>query len=94
MTIFKKELTYIGIFKEYFEHTSTFIDNEIHYLFLCNLSLEIEQLNIQVEELSELKLISIAEFQKELNLVSAKKKYVPHQQNYYKIILSEISKLI
>ncbi|MFT4684676.1 MAG: isopentenyl-diphosphate delta-isomerase [Urechidicola sp.] len=92
--ISKKELINIGAFKEKIKHTSSFLDNEIHHLFLCQLNFEIEQLNIQVEELSELKLISIEEFQNDLKSLSSKKEYVPNQQNYYKIIISEISKYL
>jgi isopentenyldiphosphate isomerase len=92
--ISKSELISIGKFKEYIKNTPMFIANETHSLFLCPLNYKIKALNIQTEELSELKLIPIEKFQKELKFLISKKEYVPHQHDYYDIILSEISKRI
>ena len=90
LVISKEDLIEVGTFKEHIIHSPTFIDNEIHYIFLYNLTVGLNQLEIQKEELSELKIISIEEFQYKLSRPNHR--FVPHQMNYYNFILSEISK--
>ena len=88
----EKELLYIGSFKELFKHSNNFIDNEIHYIYLCKLNVSIKELAIQKEELSALKLILIDDLNRALKIKGFEKIYVPHQPNYYKFIFKEIKK--
>jgi len=94
LSISKKALKKIGSFKEVHQHRKDFIDNEIHHTYIGRLTIPINQLKIQKEELSEIKLTPIAIFKKELKKSEFYKKYVPHNKSYFTFILNEISKKI
>ncbi|MDC9722211.1 MAG: NUDIX domain-containing protein [Urechidicola sp.] len=86
------ELKKIGSFKEFHQHKIDFIDNEIHLIYIGELSTPLNQLKIQEEELSAIKLIPIDTFKKELEKSDFYKSYVPHSNEYYTFVLNEISK--
>jgi len=91
LTITKNELYKIGSFKEIHQHKEDFIDNEIHLIYIGELSIPLNQLKIQEEELSAIKLIPINTFKKKLKKINFHKRYVPHSIGYYKFVLNEIS---
>lgn len=91
LTIDEVDLKFIGNFKEYFKHNNTFIDNEVHYIYICQLKNKLNDLTILKDELSDLKLININEFEK---LIKSKlqNNIVPHYKEYYELIITEIKK--
>lgn len=91
LTITKKTLKKIGSFKETHQHRKDFIDNEIHLIYIGRLPIPLNQLKIQEEELSAIKLIPIDTFKKELRKTDFHKRYVPHSDEYYTFVLNEIS---
>ncbi len=86
------ELIKIGTFKEKFQHASDYIDNEVHQLYLAILKSEIQNLKIQIEEVSEIKLISIDEFKKERNKASFEHLFASHKEGYYSFVIKELEK--
>jgi len=64
LSITKDELRKIGNFHERHNHTSNFIDNEIHLIYIGRISTPLNQLKIQEEEVSAIKLIPMATFKK------------------------------
>lgn len=92
LSISKSDIKKIGRFKETNQHRKDFIDNEIHLIYIGRISTPINQLKIQEEELSAIKLIPIATFKKELAHSDFHKRYVPHSKDYYTFVLNEISK--
>ena len=84
------DLFKIGTFIEKFQHGDEFIDNEIHHIYLYNLITNMNLLKIQKEELSELRLIHIEEFERLRNELNFETTFVPHQADYYDFILNEI----
>ena len=92
LEVIESELLKIGSFKEYHKHKDDFIDNEIHHTYIYNLKKGINQLKLQNEEVSEIKLISIDEFTSELKKEGFEKIYVPHYSEYYDFIINEIKK--
>lgn len=91
LTISEADLKFIGNFKEFFKHGDSFIDNEIHYIYLSQLNNKLSDLAIQKDELSDLRLININEFKKFINN-KLKNEIVPHSNEYYKLIITEIKK--
>ena len=63
-------------------------DNEFNYLFICCSPISTKQLKLQVEEVSEVKLLPIIDFENQLknNYTS----FVPHGMEYYSYILRSI----
>jgi isopentenyl-diphosphate delta-isomerase len=93
LKIITDNLHFIGVFKELYQHKINFIDNEIHYIYITALDYTLNNLSIQKEELTDLKLVSISEFEKELQNQEFSKTFVPHAIDYYNFILSEIKKV-
>ena len=94
LSITKKELKKIGSFKEIHQHKKDFIDNEIHHIYIGKLAFPLDQLKIQEEELSEIKLVPIDRFKKELKKSDFHNTFVPHSNQYYTFVLTEISNIL
>lgn len=94
LVISKDAILKIGSYHETHQHRPDFIDNEIHLIYISKLYTPINELKIQKEELSAIKLISIDIFKKELENPNFSKTYVPHSEKYYKFVLQNILKQI
>jgi isopentenyldiphosphate isomerase len=92
LSVTPDQLLKIGIFKEKFEHSEKFKDNEIHHIYLCRLITDIRSLKIQKEELSEIRLISIDSFERATVKLNDSIRLVPHYPDYYSFILKEIKR--
>jgi len=90
ISVRREELSKIGVFKENFRHREDYIDNEMHHIYLCKLTKDLQALKIQKEELSALQLISINTFETAINQSGFEKTYVPHYPDYYSFILKKI----
>lgn len=85
----KKDLNYIGDYAEKHVHNTSFVDNELHYIYIGKLSAPISELTIQKEELTDLKLIDLDIFKSRI-LDSKKHHIVPHSMDYYLFVLNTI----
>ncbi|PHR71841.1 MAG: NUDIX hydrolase [Lutibacter sp.] len=94
LDITANELLKIGSFKEQFQHKDDFTDNEIHHIYLCKLTKDINLLKIQKEEVSQIKLIPIDEFKDQLKKHAFENVFVPHYPEYYDFILTNIDKQV
>ncbi len=84
----------IGIFKSVQKHSEALIDCEFHHTFLSELKVPLENLSKQQSEVDDLKLLTINQFEAELQQLEKSKVYVPHRQDYYATVLAEIKKLL
>lgn len=92
LDITKKELYKIGVFKYSCQHHKDLLDREFHHTFLCELKIPLTKLEMQENEVDDLKLISIPVFKKELESKIHYKKYVPYDMEYYNTVLDSILK--
>ena len=92
LQIKRSDLNFIGTHKELHHHKTDFIDNEIHYLYISKLHRKLEELTIQEEELTELKLIPISEFEKIMQDSDFTNNFVGHEFGYYNFIITAIKK--
>ena len=69
--------------------TPFIIDNEYNHVFLCTLTNPLDELILQQEEVADARLVSIQTFQSQLESGNLKA-YVPHDIDYYKLIVDEI----
>lgn len=90
ITVKDTDLVYIGKYHEIYEHKKNYVDNEIHYIYLCELTHTLDSLKIQEEELSDIKLIAIDDFKKLIYAGSNENEIVPHEVDYYALILEHI----
>ena len=63
-------------------------DNEFNHLFLCCMPVDLKKLQLQTEEVSDVKLIALEEFQDLLK--NDPKNFVPHGVEYYNLSLIHI----
>ena len=93
LSIKKDDLQKIGFYPSFFKHHEDLVDNEFHHTFVCELKSLIGDLIKQENEVEALTLVSIANFEEEINDENRSKKYVPHSKDYYTAILKEIKDL-
>ncbi|WP_010522596.1 NUDIX hydrolase [Aquimarina agarivorans] len=68
--------------------SNTIIDNEFNHLYVLEFAVNINELKLQTEEVTAVKLIDINDLEKQLKIVPAS--FVPHGKTYYNYIISAI----
>ncbi|WP_299222859.1 NUDIX domain-containing protein [uncultured Aquimarina sp.] len=91
LSIGEKDLDFIGMYLAEKQPSPDIFDNEFHYIFLSELEVSIEELTLQKEEVSEIKLMSVQLLTNHLQDIDAQKNYVPHDPQYYDFVLKEIT---
>lgn len=94
LTISENSLQKIGIFKSVQKHSALLLDCEFHHTFLSKLKAPLKDLNKQDSEVEDLKLLSIDQFENDLQHPDNVKFYVPHHPEYLSTILAKIKKLL
>ena len=90
LTILEADLESLGTFKAVHKIAEDFIDAELHHIFLCQLSIPLNQLTKQESEVEDLDLIPLFKFAEETWGLASVNKYVPHGPTYYKTIIKAI----
>ena len=90
LTIAQQDLNFITIYLSEKIPQKGLFDNEFHHIFLSLLTTPIDQLSLQKEEVSSVKLIRLPDFINQLDNEILSKKYVPHDRAYYDLIIDEI----
>jgi len=90
LTISEIDLESLGTFKAVHKISEDFIDAELHHIFLCQLSVPLNQLTIQEIEVEDLALVPLFKFAEETWGLASMGKYVPHGPTYYKTIIKAI----
>lgn len=62
------------------------LDNEFNHLFICCFPIKLKKLQLQVEEVAAVQLISLKNFKEALN--QNPKNFVPHGKEYYQYIIN------
>lgn len=88
LIVSEKELRNIGTSSHKHFHNQNLIDNELHHIYICPLTEQLENLKIQESEVAAVKLIPIDAFKFELKNNS--NVYVPHGLDYYNRIFDAI----
>lgn len=86
LSITKEQLRFIGTSKNNIQHHSKLIDNELHYIYVCEVDFEINNLKIQEEEVSAIKKIKLNDLIKKVTTAS----FVPRTDNYYPFVFEKI----
>ncbi|WP_298549005.1 NUDIX domain-containing protein [uncultured Aquimarina sp.] len=91
LSINEKQLDFIGTYLSEKQPSPNMFDNEFNYIFLSELKVSIEELTLQKEEVSEIKLMPIKLLTNHIQDINMHKNYVPHDPQYYDFILKEIT---
>lgn len=86
MIISKEQLHFIGTSKKSVQHHANLIDNELHYIYVCEIAFNINSLKIQKEEVSALQSIHLNDLIEKVKT----KDFVPRSDNYYPFIFDHI----
>ena len=84
------ELQKIGVFKSQKDHSDNFRDYEFHHTFIAELKVPLNSLTKQDSEVEEIALIPLLKFAEETWGMADPQKYVPHDVEYYKLVLRSI----
>lgn len=86
LIVTEKQLCFIGTAKKRIEHHANLIDNELLYIYMCEVDFEINQLKIQKEEVSAIKSIHLNELIEKVKNAA----FVPRTDNYYPFVFEKI----
>ena len=92
LTILHNDLEFITIRKNVNKFSSGIIDCEFQHVFLAKLTTKIDNLNIQKEEIDDVRLFSFDEIIECQNFKNSNYKIVPADMTYYSYIIDIISK--
>ncbi len=86
----KESLTKIGVFECFKDYENGFIDNEFHHTFVAELTVTLDKLRLQTEEIEALKLVSITEFETLIENSEHNGYFVATNKAYYLNVLQTI----
>ena len=86
-----KDLSYIGYYKTDFKHSEQLIDREFHHVYIAELKETIDDLVLQAEEVSEIKLLPIIKFKNQYFDMMNMEEFVPYSNTYLKMIFLAIT---
>ncbi len=90
LMVSKKDLELIRVYHSEKKPHSNIYDNEFQHIFLVQLNVDVSQLSLQKEEVSDVKLVSIIELENIIKNNNSTQKYVPHGTEYFSFILKNI----
>jgi len=83
------DLKYIGSLSTDIKHNENLVDREHHYIYIAEFKVPIESLVLQIDEVSEVKLISMSNLKKML-FKEEKHTFVPYSLDYFNLVSSAI----
>ncbi len=90
LTIEKKDLEKLGVFKSVQKIGDALTDCEFHHTYLSELRVALQQLKKQDSEVADLALVPLTRFAEETWGMANPKKYVPHGASYYQAIVKAV----
>jgi len=89
-TVTETDLLFVGRYAAKKQPKQGFFDNEFNYIYVSEFFGTLNSLQLQKEEVSDIKLLPIETFINDLQDIKKRKKYVPHDKEYYDFILKKI----
>lgn len=90
ITVDKNELELVSIRKQPAPEFGKLINNEFYYVYFLKYDGDLEHLHLQEEEVQAVQSVSLDKL--ESDLTKNPGKYVPHTENYWGFIVSELRK--
>lgn len=87
--VLPENLHKIGTRKHMVNHSNGIIDNEFHHVFIAELTVPVQELKLQEEEVADLKLFSLETI---LHTKNYENLLLPQYQDYYSFVHSQILK--
>lgn len=93
LTLLKKDLKKIGTFLHETNY-GTIQDNEFHQVYIAELTVVINQLQPQEDEVEALKLVSFNEFETLLAQSETNNHFIPTNKSYYRFVITTIKETL
>lgn len=88
LIVTEEQLCFIGTVKIRTQHHTNLIDNELHYIYMCEVDFKISLLKIQKEEVSIIKKLPLKQLINSLDLGTIN--FVARSNEYYKFVFNAI----
>ena len=88
------ELMKIGTYRNIHRHSDILIDREFQYVYIAELTVPMDRLKLQPEEVAELKLLPISELKKVVFSSKKEGSYVPYSQEYFNMVFKAVEEQI
>jgi isopentenyl-diphosphate delta-isomerase len=92
--ISEEKLIKVGVYKCFNSHLNGIRDNEFHHTFIVQTDLWLEDFDAQIEEVEDLKYVSMFEFHEILDNIGINNHFVPSNKAYYEDVIEAILKEI
>lgn len=94
LVITQSQLHKIGVSECFQSYDSRIIDNEFHHTFILKLETNINNLLLDANEVENIKLVSLEEFQNLINTIGSDNHFVASNKSYYQFVLQSIKEAI
>ena len=94
LTISVDRLKKIAITECFQTYPNGIIDNEFHHTFISELQVKLNDLVLDKNEVEDVKLVSLLEFQRLIDNIDSTHHFVPSNKSYYQFILQSIKEAI
>lgn len=86
LVVSKERLHFIGTAKKRVQHSEHLIDNEVHYIYVCETDFDVKELELQEEEVAAIKSIKL----EALTELVKTSDFVPRKDGYYPFVFEQI----
>lgn len=90
LSIEKRDLEKLGIFRSEHIHGAEFVDREFHHTYICGLHRPLSALVKQDSEVAQLALISLDDFLRQTAIPQKNKPFVAYEGDYYGSVVEAI----
>jgi isopentenyldiphosphate isomerase len=94
LTITIGKIHKIGVFECFQSYPNGIVDNEFHHTFISELTSDINDLNLDKNEVENVKLVNLQEFQNFIDNIGSNSHFVASNKSYYEFVLQNISQAI
>lgn len=94
LDLIENNLHKIGVSECFQSYPDGIVDNEFHHTFISELNLEIKDLSLDKNEVEDVKLVNLHEFQNLIDNIGSDNHFVASNKSYYEFVLQSITQAI
>jgi isopentenyl-diphosphate delta-isomerase len=94
LDLIENNLHKIGVSECFQSYPNGIVDNEFHHTFISELNVEIKDLSLDENEVEDVKLVNLHEFQNLIDNIGSDNHFVASNKSYYEFVLQSITQAI
>ena len=94
LDLIENNLHKIGVSECFQSYPNGIVDNEFHHTFISELNVEIKDLSLDKNEVEDVKLVNLHEFQNLIDNIGSDNHFVASNKSYYEFVLQSITQAI